>query len=118
MSEQEQQREYERYQEWAAEREAHEEQQYHIYLEDRIEELESQLAERQWKKPKDEYTAGILIVEVDMSDGDVCRGIVIQDDEDYNTLLYADDYNDVWTDFTWADIDRYYVLPINRDKSE
>ena len=42
MSEQEEQREAERYQEWCAERDAHEEQQYYIYLEDRIAELEAQ----------------------------------------------------------------------------
>ena len=41
MSEQEQQREAERYQEWCAERDAHEEQQYHIYLEERIQQLEA-----------------------------------------------------------------------------
>jgi hypothetical protein len=42
MSEQEQQREAERYQEWCAERDAQEEQQYYIYLEDRIAELEAE----------------------------------------------------------------------------
>ena len=43
MSEQEQQREYYRYQEWQAEDEARQEEQYHIYLEDRIAELKAQL---------------------------------------------------------------------------
>ena len=43
MGEQEQRREAERYQEWRAEREACEEQQYHIYLEERIAELEAKL---------------------------------------------------------------------------
>ena len=43
MSEQEEQREAERYQEWRAERDANEEQQYHIYLEQRIEELEAKV---------------------------------------------------------------------------
>jgi len=77
----------------------------------RIEELQAQVDARQWKIPEDRYTPGILIVEVDMSDGNVCRGMVIQDDEDYNELLVADEYMDVWTDFRWPDIDRYYVLP-------
>ena len=43
MSEQEEQREAERYQEWRAERDANEEQQYHIYLEQRIKELDEAL---------------------------------------------------------------------------
>ena len=76
-----------------------------------VEELEAQVDARQWKTPEDRYTAGILIVEVDLKNGDVCRGMVIQDDEDYNELLIADQYMDVWTDFRWPDIDRYYVLP-------
>ena len=46
MSDQEQYREYERYQEWAAEKEDYEEHQYHVYLEGRIAELE---AKHQWQ---------------------------------------------------------------------
>lgn len=45
MSEQDDYREAQRYQEWCAERDAHEEQQYHIYLEGRIKELNEALCE-------------------------------------------------------------------------
>lgn len=67
----------------------------------------------EWKKPNpNEYVEGIMVVEVDLSSGDVCRGLVIQNDQDINELLYADNYNDVWTDFQWSDVDRYFVLPL------
>ena len=39
---QDEQREFERYQDWQREKEEHGEQQYHIYLEDRIKELETE----------------------------------------------------------------------------
>jgi hypothetical protein len=61
-----------------------------------------------WRIPGGEVPDGNLLVEVDTKDGSDVALVFIADD--CQTLLCADDVEDVWTAWTWSDVSRYALL--------
>lgn len=64
-----------------------------------------------WHTPSGEVPASdILLVEVDLENGESDVALVTIADYDCNTLIHADDDGDVWTAWTWKDVSRYAFL--------
>ena len=64
-----------------------------------------------WHKPSGEVPASdVLLVEVDLANGESDVALVTIADYDCNTLIHADDFGDVWTAWAWEDVSRYAFL--------
>lgn len=62
-----------------------------------------------WHVPNGETPGGLMLVEVDLSDGDSDTALVYIDDEDCQTLKEPE-FGDVWTAWQWSDVSRYAML--------
>ncbi len=62
-----------------------------------------------WRKPTGECPEGNLLVEIDLKNGDSDIALVFID-EDGETLRHADEFEDVYTAWSWLNVSRYATL--------
>ena len=71
-------------------------------------EKEQKMTTITWRVPNGEVPDGDLLVEVDTKDGSDCALVYIADDE--STLIYSDEFGDVWTAWDWGSVSRYALM--------
>ena len=70
---------------------------------------EEETENKLWRKPNGECPEGNLLVEIDLKNGDSDVALVFID-EDGETLRHADEFEDVYTAWSWQSVSRYAML--------
>ncbi len=70
---------------------------------------EEKIEKELWRKPNGECPEGNMLVEVDLKNGDSDIALVFID-EDGETLRHTDEFEDVYTAWSWLDVSRYAML--------